>query len=298
VRLEGSIVPIVTPFKNGKIDDSALQRLIERQIAAGSHGVSVGGTTGEPAALSLEEREQVIELAVKFTGGRVPVLAGSGSVNLDETLRLTKFAQEVGASAGLLIAPYYVKPNQEGLYCFFGTVAEAMPGFPLVLYNIPGRAAVSIEVRTLARLAKDYGNIVGVKHSVKDLDIVSWTLKECGPDFKVFCGYESLTVPMLLLGGHGMIAATGNILPKEVAKQYDLVKAGKIGEAVELHYHLLEINDAIFWDTNPIPLKTVLSMMGLIEKAWRPPLGPGSAELEVRLKEMAGRYGLLQRVTA
>jgi 4-hydroxy-tetrahydrodipicolinate synthase len=289
---------LVTPFKNGALDEAALQGLVERQIAAGSHGISVGGTTGEPAGMSLSERERVIELAVQVADGRLPVLAGSGSVNLDETLRLTRFAQGVGANAGLIITPYYVKPNQEGLYRFFAAVAAAAPDFPLVLYNIPGRAAVATEVKTLARLAGDYPNIVGVKHSVKDLDVVSWTLKTCGRDFKVFCGLESLTVPMLLLGGHGMIAATGNLLPREVARQYDLVKAGEVKEAVALHYHLLEINDSIFWDSNPIPLKTVMSMMGLIEKEWRPPLGPGSSELEARLKTMAEGYGLLEAAVA
>jgi 4-hydroxy-tetrahydrodipicolinate synthase len=298
VQLEGSIVPLVTPFKEGTIDEAALEGLVERQIEAGSHGISVGGTTGEPAALSLEEREEVIELALRFAAGRVPVLAGSGTVNLEETLRLTRFAHKAGAAGGLVITPYYVKPNQEGLYSFFARVALEVPDFPLVIYNIPGRAAVGVEVRTLARLAKAFRNIVGVKHSVKDLDVVSWTIRECGRDFKVFCGLESLTVPMLMLGGHGMIAATGNILPKEVARQYDLVKAGRYEEAVALHYHLLEINDSIFWDTNPIPLKTVLSMMGLIEKEWRAPLGPAGPEIEARLKEMAARYGLLEAAVA
>ena len=294
-HLEGSIAPIVTPFTNGAIDESALTTLIDRQIEAGSHGVSVGGTTGEPAALSTAEREQLIRHTVEVVNGRVPVLAGTGSVNVDDTLRLTQFAQEMGADAALVIVPYYVKPNQQGLYDFFARVAGAVPDLPLVLYNIPGRAAVSLEPSTLARLARDFSNIVGVKHSVKDLDAVSWTLKLCGRDFKVFCGLESLTYPMLALGGHGMVAATANWLPGEVARMYDCAKSGDLESARELHYQLLEANEAIFWDTNPIPLKTVLAWMGLIEKEWRLPLGPTTPENEERLQHMADNYGLLER---
>ncbi len=294
-QLEGSIAPIVTPFKNGQIDESALTRLIDRQIGAGSHGVSVGGTTGEPAALSTAEREQLIRHTVEVVRGRVPVLAGTGSVNVDEMLRLTQFAQEAGAEAALVIVPYYVKPNQQGLYDFFARVAQAVPDLPLVLYNIPGRAAVSLEPSTLARLSGDFSNIVGVKHSVKDLDAVSWTLKLCGRDFKVFCGLESLTYPMLALGGHGMVAATANWLPREMAQIYDHVKSGELGQARELHYRLLAANEAIFWDTNPIPLKTVLAWMGLIEKEWRLPLGPTTLENEERLQQMAESYGLLEQ---
>ncbi len=291
--LEGSIVPLVTPFSNGQIDAARLKGLIDRQIDAGSHGISVGGTTGEPASLSIDEREYLIEASVRFANGRTPVLAGTGSVNLEETLRLTRGARRAGAAAGLIIAPYYVKPNQEGLYRFFGAVAEAVPDLPLVIYNIPGRAAVDVQVSTLARLASTFPNIVGVKHSVKDLDVVSWTIKSCGPAFSVYCGFESLTYPMLALGGRGMIAATGNWLPDELVRMYEHARAGRHREAVELHFSLLEANDAIFWDTNPIPLKTVLAWMGLIEKEWRLPLGPTTPEIEARLRRMAEAYGLI-----
>lgn len=292
--LEGSIVPIVTPFKNGSIDDGTLERMIERQIDSGSHGVSVGGTTGEPAAQTIEEREHVIDVAVRCARGRVPVVPGTGTVNLEETLRLTKFARKAGAAAALIITPYYVKPNQEGLFRFFGAVAEAVPDLPQIVYNIPGRAAVDVLPATLARLARSFKNIVGVKQSVRDLDAVSWTLKLCGRDFLVYCGLESLTYPMTVLGGRGMIAATANWLPSEMARLYDLARAGKHAEALDLHYFLLEANEAIFWDTNPIPLKTVLSWMGFIEKEWRLPLGPASPEVEAKLRKMADSYGLLK----
>jgi 4-hydroxy-tetrahydrodipicolinate synthase len=293
MELEGSIVPLVTPFKDGAIDEAAFERLVEFQIGSGSHGISVGGTTGEPAGCSIEERKHVIDRAVELAAGRIPVLAGTGSVNLDETLEITRHAHGAGADGALVITPYYVKPNQEGLYNFFGAVAREVPDLPVVVYNIPGRSGVPVKVGTLARLRRDFANVVGVKHSVKDLDEVSWTLKECGRDFKVFCGLESLTYPMLALGGHGMVAATGNLMPREMAEMYDAVKDGDLARALDLHYALLEVNDSIFWDTNPIPLKTVMSMMGLIEKEWRPPLGPASPEVEERLRGMAERHGLL-----
>lgn len=293
MKLEGSIVPLVTPFKDGGIDEAAFERLVEFQIGSGSHGISVGGTTGEPAGCSIAERKYVIDQAMRLAGGRVPVLAGTGSANLDETLELTGHAREAGAEGALLITPYYVKPNQQGLYDFFGRVAREVPDMPVFIYNIPGRSGVPVKVDTLARLRRDFDNVVGVKHSIKDLDEVSWTLKKCGRDFKVFCGLESLTYPMLALGGHGMVAATGNLMPRELAEMYDAVKAKDLDRALDLHYRLLEVNDSIFWDTNPIPLKTVMSMMGLIEKEWRPPLGPASPEIEERLRGMAERHDLL-----
>lgn len=293
MELEGSIVPLVTPFKDGEIDEEAFGRLAEFQIGSGSHGISVGGTTGEPAALSVGERKRLIDLAVASAAGRVPVLAGTGTVNLEETLEITRHARGVGADGALVITPYYVKPNQEGLYHFFAAVAGEVPDLPIFVYNIPGRSGVPVKVGTLARLRRDFENVVGVKHSVKDLDEVSWTLKECGRDFKVFCGLESLTFPMLALGGHGMVAATGNMMPREMAAMYEAVKERDFGRALDLHYELLEVNDSIFWDINPIPLKTVLGMMGLIEREWRLPLGPPSPEIEDRLRGMAERHNLL-----
>jgi 4-hydroxy-tetrahydrodipicolinate synthase len=294
MELEGSIVPLITPFKDGEIDDDAFEGLIRRQIDAGSHGISVGGTSSEPGGMTVEERKHLIEQAMKVAGGEVPVLAGTGSVILDEALEMTRHAREVGAQAALVITPYYVKPNQQGLYDFFGRIAAEVPDLPIYVYNIPGRTGVPVEVETLARLRRDFENVVGVKHSIKDLDVVSYTLKECGRDFKVFCGFESLSFPMLALGGHGMIAATGNLTPRELAEMYDAWKAGDYERALDLHYYLLDANDSVFWDTNPIPVKTVLNMMGLIEKEWRPPLGPTTPEIEEKLRDMATRYGLVK----
>lgn len=290
----GSIPPLVTPFRNGEIDEKALRRLIRRVVEAGSHGVSVGGTTGEPGTQTLEERKRVIRIAVEEVAGRVPVLAGTGALRLEETLELTRYAKEVGADGAMVIVPYYVKPNQEGLYRYFAEVARAVPDFPLVIYNIPGRAGVEIAPSTVARLRRGFPNIVGLKHSSKDLEYVSHLFQEVGEDFLVFCGLESLTLPMMSLGAVGTIAATANWLPKEVALLCEKALSGDYQGARRLHYHLLEANEAIFWDTNPIPLKTVLAWMGLIEKEWRLPLGPTTPEIEARLRAMAERYGLLE----
>jgi 4-hydroxy-tetrahydrodipicolinate synthase len=288
----GSIVPLITPFKRGQIDAAALERLIERQIEAGSHGLSVGGTTGEPGTLSLEERKYLIDLALRYIKGRVPLLAGTGTLRLDETIEITQFAHKAGAHGALVITPYYVKPNQEGLYRFFGQVAEAVPELPIMLYNIPGRSGVEIKINTVLRL-RSFKNIVALKHSSKDVEYVSELLRKVGRDFSVYCGLEALTYPMMCVGAVGTVAATANWLPKETAKLCDLVLQGKHAEALELHYQCLEANDAVFWDTNPIPLKTVLHWMGLCEKEWREPLGPTTPEIENKLHHMAIQYGLI-----
>ncbi len=293
VEFKGSIVPLVTPFKYGAIDEAALERLIERQIEAGSHALSVGGTTGEPGTLSVEERKYLIELALRFIRGRVPLLAGTGTLRLDETVDITTTAYKMGAQGALVITPYYIKPNQEGLYRFFGQVAQAVPEMPIVLYNIPGRAGIEIKVETVARLRRDFKNVVGLKHSSKDVEYVSELLRRVGRDFSVYCGLEALTFPMMCVGAVGTIAATANWLPKETAQMCQLTLEGRYREALELHYYGLEANDAVFWDTNPIPLKTVLSWMGLCQKEWREPLGPTTPEIEARLRRMAESYGLI-----
>lgn len=293
VEFKGSIVPLVTPFKNGAIDEAAMEQLIERQIEAGSHALSVGGTTGEPGTMGVEERKYLIELALGLIRGRVPLMAGTGTLRLDETLEITKAARKMGAHGALVITPYYIKPNQEGLYRFFGQTAEAVPDLPIILYNIPGRSGIEIKIDTVVRLRRDFKNVVGIKHSSKDVEYVSELLRKVGRDFFVYCGLEALTFPMMSVGAVGTIAATANWLPRETAQMCQLTLDGKYKEALELHYYGLEANDAIFWDTNPIPLKTVLSWMGLCEKEWREPLGPTSPEIEVRLRRMAESYGLI-----
>jgi 4-hydroxy-tetrahydrodipicolinate synthase len=287
----------VTPFRDGRVDDRALVDLIEWQVASGSHGIGVCGTTGEPAALAVDEREHVIETAVRAVRRRVPVLAGTGSVNFDETLRLTRFARKVGADAALIVTPYYTRPGQEGLYRFFRSIADAVD-IPIVLYNIPGRSMVNLEPETTARLARDCRNIIGVKESNKDLEHVARVMYRCGAQFLVYSGIELLCFPILALGGAGHVSATGNVMPREVARLYDLVAAGRWAEARDLHYHLLPMNDVLFIETNPVPAKTALGLMGKCSPEVRPPHTPLRSESEATLREVMVGYGLLQTAHA
>jgi 4-hydroxy-tetrahydrodipicolinate synthase len=288
---------LVTPFRDGRVDDRALVDLIEWQIDSGTHGVGVAGTTGEPLALSIDEREHVIDLAVRAARGRVPVLAGTGSANYDETLRLTRFAKKAGADAALVVTPYYTRPGQDGLYRFFRSIADAVD-MPIVLYNIPGRSAVNLEADTTARLARDCRNIVGVKESNKDLEHICRVMHRCGREFLVYSGIELLCFPILALGGAGHVSATGNVMPREVARLYDLVAAGRWTEARDLHYYLLPMNDVLFIETNPVPAKAALGMMGRCAPEVRPPHAPLRPENEAKLRDLLIEYGLLSPVAA
>jgi len=290
--LRGSIVPMITPFTaSGEVDDGALRDLIDRAIEAGSHGISVTGTTGEPSALTLEEREHVMEVAKKTVDGRVPFVPGTGTNNLDETVRLTRAAEALGADAALVIVPYYSKPSQEGLYRYFTAVADAT-ALPILIYNIPGRTAVNMAPSTMARLRRDRPQIVGVKESNTDFEHVSKVLYECGRDFLVFSGIELLCYPMLAIGGAGHVSATANVLPAEVARLYDLVVAGKWEDALDLHYELLPLNEALFLETNPGPLKWALGRLGIAPPHLRPPLAEPGPETRRRLDEVLERHGL------
>jgi 4-hydroxy-tetrahydrodipicolinate synthase len=291
--LRGAITPLVTPFRDGAVDVAALERLVEFQIENGSHGIGVAGTTGEPTSLSAEERQLLIETAVRAARGRVPVLAGTGSVHHEETLRFTRFARQVGAAAALLIVPYYVRPSQAGLYAHFRAVAEAVPDLPVMLYNIPGRSAVNLEPATMAQLRRDCPNIFGVKEANTDFAQISKVLHACGRDFGVYSGIEALCFPMLALGGAGHVSATGNVLPRQVADLYNLCAEGHWEEARDLHYWLLEINEVLFIETNPAPVKAALGMMGLIAPDLRLPLAPISTASEERLRTVMEKYGLL-----
>lgn len=290
--LRGSITPLVTTFRDGEIDDDALRGLIEFQIENGSHGIGVTGTTGEPTSLTPEEREHVIQLAVRAVKGRVPVVAGTGSVNHAETVRFTRFAEEAGADAALVIVPYYTKPTQEALYQHFRSVASRVD-LPLILYNIPGRAAVNLEPVTLARLARDCPNIIGVKEANPNFLQVSLDIAACGRDFNVYSGIETLCYPMLAVGGAGHVSATGNIAPREVADLYNLCGAGRWDEALDLHYKLLELNEVLFIETNPVPVKTALGLMGKISPEVRPPLYEMLPQNREKLIDVLERYGLL-----
>jgi len=291
-RLRGSMVPLVTPFKDGAFDEPTFRALIEWQIASGSHGVSVAGSTGEPSALSLDEREHVIETAVTAVHGRVPVIPGTGTNNYDETVRLTTFAERVGADAALVMVPYYNRPSQEGLYQHFVGVAR-QASLPIIIYNIPGRTAVNMEPETVARVMKVCDNVVGVKEANKDFEQVTRLFDRCGRDILVYSGIEALCFPLLALGGAGYISATGNVLPSLTARLYDLASAGRWDEARDLHYEMFPMNEALFWETNPGPVKYVMGLMGKITPKLRLPLVLPSPENQRRLRAVAERFHLL-----
>lgn len=290
--LRGSIVPIVTPFKNGAVDHETLSRLIDWQIENGTHGISVTGTTGEPTSLTFEERQQVIKTALQAVNERVPFVPGTGSTNHAETLALSRYAESLGVDAILVIAPYYNRPSQEGLFRHFDSVAKAV-GLPVVLYNIPGRTAVNIEVDTVARLREANANIVGVKESNKDFEHINRLMHKLGPDFLVYSGIELLCFPILTLGGAGYVSATGNLMPREVARLYDLATAGEWAAARDLHFRLLPLNDAVFLEINPVPVKTALGWMGKIDPEVRLPLAPLADANAGRLRKIMLDYGLL-----
>ena len=288
---KGSMVAIVTPFKGGKVDEKALGDLIEFQIKNGTDVIVPCGTTGESATLSHEEHHRVVELTVKTVNKRVPVIAGAGSNSTDETVELTKYAKNAGADGVLLITPYYNKPTQEGLYQHFKKVAESVD-IPVVLYNVPGRTSVNMLPSTVARL-RTIRNIVGIKEATGDLKQVSELIRLCGRDFDVLSGDDFTTFPMLALGGVGAISVTANIAPADCAAMFDAFFAGKTDEALKLHYKLEPLHGPMFIETNPIPVKTALAMMGRISEEFRLPLCPMAEANKEKLKKSLKDYGLI-----
>jgi len=290
--MRGSIVPVVTPFKNGKLDLEGLANFIEWQIQSGSHGVSVQGTTGEPGSLSFEERKTVIRTAAGVVDGRVPFVPGSAAAHHSESIALSQYAQTVGADALLFISPYYSRPGQEGIFRHFDALAKSVEA-PVILYNIPGRTAVNIEIDTVARLKEANDHLIGVKESNKDFEHINRLLHRMGRDFLVYSGIELLCYPILAIGGAGFVSATGNLMPAEVARLYNLVQEDKWLEARELHYHLMTLNDAVFMEINPAPVKTALGMMGRISPEVRLPLAPLSDANRERLRSILMQYDLI-----
>ena len=290
--IHGSIVAIVTPFKNGKVDEDALRELIEFQIENGTHGIVPCGTTGESPTLSHEEHEYVIEVTVQAVNGRVPVIAGTGSNSTKEAIRLTRFAKEIGADAALVVVPYYNKPTQEGLYQHFKQIASQVD-IPIILYNIPGRSVVNLEPQTIARLANDFKNIVGVKEAAGSIPQASKILQLCGMDFLVLSGEDALNYPLLTIGSQGFITVTANIAPSDVAELYNSFSSGDIDRARDLHYRLMPLNDALFIETNPIPIKAALSMMDKVKYEYRLPLCEMSEANFEKLNKALKEYGLI-----
>jgi 4-hydroxy-tetrahydrodipicolinate synthase len=277
----GSLVAIVTPFRKGKVDERALADLIEWQIANGTNGIVPCGTTGESATLSHDEHNRVIELTVEVVRRRVPVVAGTGSNSTDEAIALTKHAKQAGADAALLITPYYNKPTQEGLYRHYRAVAEAVD-LPLVLYNIPGRTGVNMLPATIARLTT-LPTIVGVKEGSGSVQQASDLVLMCGDRLTVLAGDDALTLPMMAVGGKGVITVTANIAPAEMAQLVKAFAEGKIEEARRIHFKLSPLFAALFFETNPIPVKEALSLMGKIDPELRLPLCPMANDTREKL---------------
>jgi 4-hydroxy-tetrahydrodipicolinate synthase len=266
----GSLVAIVTPFRQGKIDERALGELIEWQIAKGTNGIVPCGTTGESATLSHDEHNRVIELTVEVVHRRVPVIAGTGSNSTEEAIALTRHAKQAGVDGALLITPYYNKPTQEGLYRHYKAVAEAVD-LPLVLYNIPGRTGVNMLPATIARLSA-IQTIIGVKEGSGSVQQASDIVQMCGNRLTVLAGDDSLTLPMMAVGGKGVITVTANIMPAEMASLVKAFGEGKVEEARRLHFKLSPLFAALFYETNPIPVKEALGLMGKIDPELRLPL--------------------------
>ncbi|MEW6738584.1 MAG: 4-hydroxy-tetrahydrodipicolinate synthase [Nitrospirota bacterium] len=279
---KGSIVAIVTPFKNGKFDEKTYGDLIEWHIKQGTHGIVPCGTTGEASTLGFEEHYRVIEVAVKAANKRIPVIAGTGANSTDEAIEITKKAKKLGADGALLVTPYYNKPTQEGLYRHYKAVADAVK-IPIVLYNVPGRTAVNMLPSTVARLT-ECKNIVGIKEATGDMKQASELIRLCGDRLTVLSGDDFTTLPLLALGGHGAISVTANVAPKDSAEMYNAWANGDIAKARELHYKLEPINSAMFIETNPIPVKTALVMMGKIKEEFRLPLCEMSKANKEKLK--------------
>ena len=291
--LRGSFPPLVTPFREGAIDLEGYAAAIERQIEGGSHGILVNGTTAEPSTLTVSERNEIVTLATKTAAGRLPVVAATGSQSLEETIELTLHAEAAGADALLIVTPYYIRPPQRGLVSYFQSLCKRVE-LPVMIYHIPGRAAVSMEVESFARIKEECPNLVGVKHASPDLAFVTRLLRVLGDDFRVFVGLEELSFPMLCVGAAGLMNAVGNLDPGRVASLCDAVGRGDLAAARAQANDLAELSDAIFFETNPIPLKYMLRRLGVFStNEHRLPMVPAEATLEKRLDGVLERAGLL-----
>lgn len=286
---EGSIVAMVTPFKDGKVDEDKIRELVEFHIKNGTAGIVPCGCTGEAATLTHEEQKRAIKITVEAVNRRVKVIAGTGSNSTAEALDLTAYAKEVGADGALLITPYYNKPTPEGQYRHYEKIAREVD-IPIVLYNVPSRTGISMLPQTVARLSK-IDNIVAIKEASGSLDQVSQILSLC--DITVLSGDDSLTLPMMAVGGKGVISVVANIVPQDVVAMIEAFSKGDIQEAKRIHYKLLPLCKAMFYETNPIPVKTAMKMMGMITGELRMPLCSPTEETTARLKKALQDYGLI-----
>ena len=287
----GSIVALVTPFKNGVVDESALAGLVEFHLRAGTHGIVPCGTTGESATLTDVEHRRVIEVVVEAAARRVPVIAGSGSNNTEEAIALTRHAKKAGADGALLISPYYNKPTQEGLYQHYRAIARSVD-LPLLLYNIPSRTGVNILPETVARLTA-FRNIVGIKEGTGSLQQASDIMQACGDRITLLSGDDFTALPLMSIGGKGVISVTANIVPAEMAAMIAAAEKGDYAEAARLHYRIYPLHTAMFLETNPAPVKAALALMGKCSNAVRLPLCGLSDENAAKLQSTLTAFGLL-----
>ncbi len=289
----GTYTAIVTPFKNDGIDEAALERLIRIQIKAGVDGIVPVGTTGESPTVNYEEHIHIIALSVKFAARRIKVLAGTGGNSTSEAIYLTEHAEKAGADGSLQVAPYYNKPTQEGLFQHFREVARKTR-LPIVLYSIPGRCGVEIGVDTVKRLARECKNIIGIKEAGGNADRVSQLRAALGPRFEILSGDDSLTLPFMAVGAQGVISVASNVIPRQVARMVNAFAAGKVQAALRLHQQYYPLFKDLFIETNPVPVKAALAMLGQIEETYRLPLVPMSAKNRETLRATMQAVGILK----
>ncbi|HTY55823.1 MAG TPA: 4-hydroxy-tetrahydrodipicolinate synthase [Candidatus Binataceae bacterium] len=291
--LRGSYPPLITPFRDGAVDFDTYARLLERQITDRSHGIVVNGTTAEPSTLSVEERNELVRQAVKTARARIPVVAATGSQSHRDTIELTTAAEKLGADAVLVVTPYFIRPPQRGLIEYYVDIASRTR-LPVMIYHIPGRAAVNVEAETIERIVERAPNLVGMKHAANDLALVTQVLGRVGSDFRIFVGLEDLSFPMMAVGACGLMNAVGNLKAAALAQMCEDVFAERMNSARAAHDALFELNQAIFFDTNPIPLKYMMKRMGLIEtEEHRLPMVPATPALAARLDAVLQRAGLI-----
>ncbi|MGH7263507.1 MAG: 4-hydroxy-tetrahydrodipicolinate synthase [Candidatus Rokuibacteriota bacterium] len=290
---QGSLVAMVTPFRDGRIDEAKLRELVEFHVQSGTDGIIPCGTTGESPTLSHEEHKRVVEVVIEAAAGRIPIVAGTGSNCTAEAIDMTVHAARAGADGALLVSPYYNKPTQQGLYEHFRAIAQAAPDLPMILYNIQSRTAVNIETDTVGRLAQ-LPNIVGVKEASGNLDQMSAVVLAGGPDFTVLSGDDSLTLPLMAVGGRGVISVVANLLPKETVELTHAALDGDFKRAREVHQRLFPICRAMFMETNPIPLKEAMAMLGMIRAEWRLPMCPMTPANREKLRQALVQAGVLK----
>ena len=295
--LKGSIPPLITPFTKGGVDYEAYAGLVEFQIQNGSSGILVNGTTAEPSTLTVEERNRLVDVAITTAAGRIQVVVNTGSQSLQETRALTDHAEAAGADCLLIVTPYYIRPPQRGLIAYYLDLTRDI-SIPWMIYHIPGRTAVSMTLDSFKEIKLKSPQFVGMKHAVNDLGFVSECLGEFGLDFKVFVGLEELSFPMMAIGACGLMNAVGNLRPQILSDMCQAVWDNDLKTAKGLHDRLLEINQAVFYDTNPIPIKYMMKRMGLIPvNEHRLPMVPATKELEQRLDGVLDRAGLLGAIS-